>query len=577
MLRTLRRWAGPAAVAALAVAVATFGPTPTPTASARPPAPADDAADLALVPADAAGFVHVRFADLWKNDLFAGLKKTWERAGAKALAALDKQFVPAPSSQERATVFVLLDPASGEPRPYGIIRFSAPFDPAVVAKLYLPKGEKSEAGGKAVYTDRAMGIAVAFPDDRHVMIGMAGGMDAYLSKPPAKDGPLAPALKLAAARPVVAAANVAALPIPPGALDEVPEEVRPILKADRLIVAMDLGADAKLELRASYADKAGADAAEQALRALVALGREKIAQQQKELENKLFDPKIKTPRPADELPDALGAVFGLGALGRLDDFLADAKLVTRDGQDLTFAATMPKELVAAAGGVLGIGVGLALPAVQKVRSAASRTQSANNLKQIGLAIHNYHDVHNKFPEDIKDADGKPLLSWRVAILPYIEQEALYKQFKLDEPWDSKHNLPLSKIVVKTFVSPDAEAPTDADGYALTNYPGVAGPGTMFDPDGGLTFAGVTDGLSNTVMVLESATAAPWAKPGDLVIDPKKDVPKLRPVGGQKTINVLMGDGSVRAVDPAKVPDKIWRLLFLRNDGQPIPQDWETDK
>ena len=68
--------------------------------------------------------------------------------------------------------------------------------------------------------------------------------------------------------------------------------------------------------------------------------------------------------------------------------------------------------------------------------------SSNNLKQTALAIHNYHAAYKQLPEDIKAPDGTPLLSWRVAILPFIEQAALYEQFHLDEPWDSPHNLKL---------------------------------------------------------------------------------------------------------------------------------------
>src|ERR1700677_3496891 len=80
---------------------------------------------------------------------------------------------------------------------------------------------------------------------------------------------------------------------------------------------------------------------------------------------------------------------------------------------------------------------LLIPAVQKLRILAARTQSMNNLKQIALSLHSYHDVYKTFPAAaICDKDGKPLLSWRVAISPYVEQLPLYNQFKLDEPWDS---------------------------------------------------------------------------------------------------------------------------------------------
>jgi hypothetical protein len=77
-------------------------------------------------------------------------------------------------------------------------------------------------------------------------------------------------------------------------------------------------------------------------------------------------------------------------------------------------------------------------------------QSQNNLKQIGIAIHNYHDTNNKMPADIVDKDGKAILSWRVLLLPYLEEEPLYKEFKLDEPWDSKTNKALIERIPKTF-------------------------------------------------------------------------------------------------------------------------------
>src|SRR5262249_30131425 len=146
-------------------------------------------ADLALVPADAAGFVHVRLADLWKNEMFAGLRKTFEKAGPKALATLDKQFVPAPSSMDRATVFILLNPETHEPQPFAVLAFSAPFDPEQVAKVYLPDAEKKQVAGKTVYTDAKLEVAVTFPDNRHILIGMPGALEAYLGKPVNKDGP----------------------------------------------------------------------------------------------------------------------------------------------------------------------------------------------------------------------------------------------------------------------------------------------------------------------------------------------------------------------------------------------------
>src|SRR5262245_57272957 len=97
----------------------------------------------------------------------------------------------------------------------------------------------------------------------------------------------------------------------------------------------------------------------------------------------------------------------------------------------------------------GIGLALLLPAVQAARASARRAQSTNNLKQIAIALHNYHDTYRTFPPAVvTDAAGQPLYSGRVLLLPFMEQMALYQQFDLTQPWDSPRNLPISQTVVK---------------------------------------------------------------------------------------------------------------------------------
>jgi hypothetical protein len=248
-------------------------------------------------------------------------------------------------------------------------------------------------------------------------------------------------------------------------------------------------------------------------------------------------------------------------------------LITRDGNELAIGGTIPKEgaLFAATSAV---GVGLLLPAVQKVRGAAARASSSNNLKQIGLAIHSYHDTYGYFPRDITDKNGKPLLSWRVAILPFIEQAAVYNQFKLDEPWDSPNNKKWSQLIIKTYLSPNSVVQVNKEGFALTSYKGVAGPGTIFDAETKkLTMVGITDGTSNTVMVVESGDPIPWAKPGDLVIDPKKPLPNLVSPGLVDQFTALMCDGSVRMVNTKKTSEKTLRAAFSRAGGEVLGPDW----
>ncbi len=190
--------------------------------------------------------------------------------------------------------------------------------------------------------------------------------------------------------------------------------------------------------------------------------------------------------------------------------------------------------------------------------AAARMNSVNNLKQLVLAMHNYHDVYGQFPADATyDKAGKPLLSWRVAILPFIEQDNLHKQFKLDEPWDSDHNKKLLEKMPPLFGFGDATAAKNHE----THYQGFVGKGAFFDGKKGVKVTDITDGTSNTIMLVEAKKAVPWTKPDDVPFDAGKLVPKL---GGlfDGIFNVAMCDGSVRSF-PLTIKEDTLRALPSR--------------
>jgi prepilin-type processing-associated H-X9-DG protein len=245
---------------------------------------------------------------------------------------------------------------------------------------------------------------------------------------------------------------------------------------------------------------------------------------------------------------------------------------------------------------------LLIPAVQRVREAAARIQDQNNLKQLSLAMINYADSHQGEmpPAVVYDKDGKPLYSWRVVILPYVEQQQLFNQFHLDEPWDSPHNKPLLAQMPKVFQSPAANPP---DPYS-TYYQVFDGPGAAFnsdkgaglkpfDPTGGGMFgqpggqkpglalrrsanvirfpASFTDGTSNTVLIVEAGDPVPWTKPADLPFNPNGPLPKLGGVHGGN-FNAAMGDGSVRYVSKG-VSEKTVRAAITIAGGEMLGPDW----
>ena len=220
-------------------------------------------------------------------------------------------------------------------------------------------------------------------------------------------------------------------------------------------------------------------------------------------------------------------------------------------------------------GTLGIAAALLVPAVQKVREAAARTQNLNNLKQMALAMHIYHDSNRKFPAAaICDPSGEPLLSWRVAILPYIEGQALYKQFKLNEPWNSKHNMQFINQMPRTFENPLAF--NTKPGH--TNFRVFVGGGAGFDWSKGLNMPGdFTDGTSNTIMIAEAADSVPWTKPDELVFSPKGPLPRLGNGPGRGAA-VAMFDASARTLPPTISPATL-RALITRAAGDVPGNDY----
>lgn len=193
---------------------------------------------------------------------------------------------------------------------------------------------------------------------------------------------------------------------------------------------------------------------------------------------------------------------------------------------------------------------------------ADKATSQNNLKQIAIAMHNYHDSYGKLPaQAIYSKDGKPLLSWRVAILPYIEQDNLYRAFKLDEPWDSDHNKKLLTQMPKGYAPPGIKTKKPHS----TFYRAFSGPGTIFEGKDGRRFADVPDGTSNTVLLVEAGQAVPWTEPEEIPYDAKKALPRL---GGifDGDFHLVLADGSVRFVGRG-FDEKILRGTITRNGGE----------
>ncbi len=196
---------------------------------------------------------------------------------------------------------------------------------------------------------------------------------------------------------------------------------------------------------------------------------------------------------------------------------------------------------------------------QEISVAESQAATQNNLKDLMLGLLNYESANKQFPAQAKfDATGKPLLSWRVLLLPYLDPDhaKLYEKFHLDEPWDSDHNRKLITEMPKEFKNPRINRP------GFTNYLAVVGGDCMFDGTAkGIRLAQVTDGTSHTIMLVEADESVEWTKPDDLDFHserPREGVGILRPNGWY----AAFADGSVKRISSNEPADQV-REYFTR--------------
>lgn len=207
------------------------------------------------------------------------------------------------------------------------------------------------------------------------------------------------------------------------------------------------------------------------------------------------------------------------------------------------------------------------PSIVAARAQASRMTNMNKFKQIGLAFHNFADTYRHLPlAGNQKNDGKaPGLSWRVHLLPFLEQAPLYDKFHRDEPWDSPHNKALIAEMPDVFKLD----PTVPNGKTVALLP--MGEGYTFSGDKPTTFADITDGTSNTLWVVQASPeeAVTWTKPEDLEVDLTEIADQLGAAGEDYFLG-LRGDGSVSAF-PDNADPKVLHAMFTRAGGEVIEE------
>jgi len=415
-----------------------------------------------------------------------------------------------------------------------VVRLAKPYSLAtVLQKLQSQTVEATLEGKPYRQNPNPMAPSLYMPNDRTLLVGVGGSVErmvAQRAKP--VEGPMSRLLgrmtdaddlvavfMMEPVRPMATAA-MAGAPLPPELNDlrKLPE----LVKVVGLKVNLLAGGRILLSVRAR--DEAAARELEALVERLLQLGQQAMLAEM-----------AKRP-PSDDPVEQAAMQYSQRVSQRMMEMLRPV----RKGDRLELAHEIGD--ARASWAVSGILVALLLPAVQAARAAARRITSANNMKQLGLALLNHHDARKSFPARASfDAQGRPLLSWRVHVLPYLEEGDLYRQFHLDEPWDSPHNKTLIERMPGVYRNPTSTAPP-----GTTTYLAPVGPGTLFEGNRGRSFRDLRDGASRTIMLVEAndAQAVVWTKPDDWTFDPAHPSAGLGAAhpGG---FNALFADGSVR--------------------------------
>lgn len=202
-----------------------------------------------------------------------------------------------------------------------------------------------------------------------------------------------------------------------------------------------------------------------------------------------------------------------------------------------------------------------------IRDGTPSMFRASQIRNVVIAMHRYHEDRNKLlTTNILNQSGKPLLSWRVTLLPYLGEEQLYRQFKLDEAWSSPHNIKLLEKIPRCYQSWRKRAP-----LGHTQFAALTGPGTIFEMKS-VTLGQVTiqDGTSNTAVIAESGRFIPWTMPDDELVDDTIP-PYLNAFPGTSRITTLgFLDGSVKSIrEDTQLSNTKLRKLVTWKEGEEV--------
>jgi hypothetical protein len=423
-------------------------------------------ADLALVPGDGAGFVHLKTSDVLASPMFAELRWAFAGLSAEEWKKFEQQFSPHLSTFDRVLVILPTPESAAMP-----ISNFGPFDPSAVVVVTCKEAfdaetfykqafrqfrRKSHAGRQYVLADDDWRTLSVLPDRKTFVFGAEDTLIElfeHLEQP--HDGPLTPLRAEALKHTLFVGLNPAvAFPA------NVPPPFSKVTAARLMTLFVDLKDTFSLTTELRYADAAAAQTGEAGLQEMIKMGRAGL-QSGIDQANLMANPANQPPVLEDAFQRGF-AMLGIGALRQLDKLLATLPLLRKEQNlHLKLELPMPNSSTTAffsltsfsAVMTMGMRANMAFANIaDNIGSAKGKDDpEAARRKKMVAAFEAYHAKHGTYPPAFSvDKNQQPLLSWRVHLLPYLGEEELYSQFKLDEPWDSRHNKRLLRQLPKCY-------------------------------------------------------------------------------------------------------------------------------
>ncbi len=571
----MRKARGLASILVVAILLGGWSARAAAPGESKPPAKEGLPGDLDLVPRDAAGFVHVRLTNLWQSEWIKDLRFLVDRAGPEAWKTFQKKCPLDPETLERMTLILLTPQSLGDPFPTvdpeatsAVVVLTTKKPYARLPLIQALASREKVYRNNVYYFNEELWSGLVLVDERTFLIGSEEALVRYfeLSRHPNRGGPLQAALVEAAGKhQVVVGLNPQLLGKEKGGLS-LPPSMQKLFAAHSGILTLDLDKGIHLGVRFNFLNEDQAREGETALRETLDLGRQGLAQPIAELDQMLKNPDKASPA---DLAENFSLLVGLGFLRELDSVLKEAP-VQRQGlavklplayrklesSQLLFVFTLVSFGRYASASFDFVG--------DKVKGDKDPVEE--HLKKLAVALEKYHEKHGSYPPAaLCDGEGRPVLSWRVALLPYLGEEALYNEFKLDEPWDSLHNKRLLKRL-PSALQPVASR-RRSGGRWKTTMQAFVGENTAFEGKKGVR---KTDVARETILLahLPAEAGVYWTKPVDVPYAADKLLPNLFGKRGYEQVKVLLEDGSFRSIGRDMDEKALRALIERRGNKQP---------